>query len=108
MSNNYTWKAAVAMRLEKYQEAADNNIIASSLRKKTDSYIMQASSQHNIANSYIYLKKYDSALYYINRGEQFYQHFKHRLDYVRGMDLQRKIYIERNEYDLAFLRLKEK
>lgn len=108
MSNNYTWKAAVAMRLEKYQDAADNNLIASSLRKKADSYIMQASSQYNIANSYIHLKKYDSALYYIRCGEEFYQHFKHRPDYVRGMDLQRKIYIERNEYDLAFFALERK
>ncbi len=103
-----TWKAAVAVKLKNYEEAVQLNRLASHLRSEANSYYLQASSQYNMANSLIYLKKYDSALYYINEGEKLYKPFKNKPDYVRGMDLQSNIYIAKGEYDKAFAALEEK
>jgi hypothetical protein len=107
-SKTYTWMAAVAVRIGEYNKAVQLNQLAASLRKNANSIFLQASSQYNIANSLIYLKEYDSALYYIDRGEKLYKPFKNKPDYIRGMDLRKKIFIERNEYDKAFAILETK
>ncbi|RLD54544.1 MAG: hypothetical protein DRJ01_17900, partial [Bacteroidetes bacterium] len=107
-SKTYTWMAAVAVRIGEYDKAVQLNQLAASLRKNANSVFLQASSQYNIANSLIYLKEYDSALYYIDKGEELYMPFKNKPDYIRGMDLRKKIFIERNEYDKAYAILETK
>lgn len=107
-ANFITWQAAVAIMYKNYKEAIRYNQKASFYRLQAKSSFLSASSQYNIANSMIYLHMYDSALYYINRGEEIYKPYASRPDYVRGMDLKRKIYLQRNQHELAFKTLERK
>jgi len=102
-----TWKAAVAMELGQYRKAVNYNQEALRIRQKVHAVNMQASSMYNIASSLLDLKKYDSALYYINQGEDLYIPYRNRPDYIRAYDLKQKLYLDQKDYKNAFLVLEK-
>jgi len=98
-----TWEAAVAVQTGEYEKAVSLNKQALEIRRKVHSVGMQASSMYNIASSLIRLKKYDSAFYYIEQGEEIYIPFKSRPDYIRAYDLKQNIYLNQKDFKNAFI-----
>jgi len=107
-SHVYTWKSSVASKHGDLIKTIALDTKAAQIRGDACSIYLKASSMYNIAKSYIALKKYDSAMLFINRGEELYSSFKFQPDYIRGMDLKRSIFLEKKEYEKAFKILESK
>lgn len=104
----YTKRAYISGRLGDFKEAIEYNKKADSIREQKHSKLLRASSQYNIASSFIGLKMNDSALYYINKGEEMYSIYNLDIYSLRALDLRIKIHVSRNQFDMAFQSLEEK
>ncbi|NOR86247.1 MAG: hypothetical protein GQ527_01420 [Bacteroidales bacterium] len=107
-SNVITWEAAVSMRLQQYQDAVNYNQEAASLRFRTHSRFLEASSHFNIASALIELEDYDLALTYIEKGEKLYKTFKNRSEYIRGLELKQRLYYNQKMFREAFVSLEKR
>jgi hypothetical protein len=107
LSSTITLKAAIAMRQMKYSTAEYYNREALKIREACHSRYLSASSHFNIANSLIYLYKYDSALFHISAAEKLYSVYKIKPDFKRGKELKKKIYLFQNDYQGAFQTLEK-
>ena len=102
LSSSITLKAAVAAKLHKYELSATFNHKALEIRQQVQYKSLEASSLYNIASSLFYLKKYDSVLYYVKKGEILYRPFHNNPDIVRGYDLRRKVALVQRNYHQAY------
>ncbi len=108
LSTIYTKRAFISGQSSDFKKAIEYNKKAALIRAQTHSEFLMASSQYNIAGSFIGQGMNDSALYYIQRGEELYGPYRHSIHFMRAMDLKIRIYLDRNQYKKAFKTLEEK
>ena len=97
-----TWKAEVYHRMKDYSTALRYGHEALSIRHAANLKMLEASSNYNIAGNMIRLHKYDSALYYIERGDELYKPYRKYSEHLRGLDLRRQVFLELKDYENAF------
>ena len=108
LSKIYTRRAFISIQFGDFEEAIENNKIADKFREKFHSIVLRVSSQLNIASTFIALKKYDSALFYIEKAKTLNHSSAKKPEFLRIMDLEIRILIDRNQYEMAYATLERK
>jgi len=103
-----TRRAFISIQSGDLEKAVDYNKIAANLRKKYESKFLRISSLLNIASTFIALEKYDSAVVYIQKGKDLAILYPNRPEFLRIMDLEIRIFMDRKQYEMAYSTLEKK
>ncbi len=103
-----TFKATVFEKLNDHQKALELNREALQMRQQSGCNFLMATSYYNIATSFIHLSSYDSAEYYIRKGEELYRSFTVKPDLVRGQELRMRVFLSKKDYKNAFKTLEKR
>lgn len=107
LSNSLTFLASISMKQHRIRNAEELNREALAIREKIGHHSLIASSHYNIANCLVEEARFDSAVYYLDRGDFLYSCYSKNPDHLRGQDLRQKLSVKRKDFKSAYGALKK-
>ena len=107
LSNCLTFLASISMKQLRIRNAEILNQEALNIRLKTKHHSLIASSHYNIASCMIEEARFDSALYYLDRGDSLYSRYTINADNLRGLMLRQKLLVKRKDFKSAYWSLEK-